>query len=392
MGFALRSQSQGSVAWIDSSMQNLKGSLESIQQKARERTVKTQNVEYDLDTLVKRIDRKSIKLDPDYQRRHRWGPETSSRLIESLILNIPIPVIFLSQDVDVDDEVSDSTSRYTVIDGQQRLTAIYEFLKGKYSLEGLETLSELNGSYYKDLPSFLFRRLEERTIKCLRIDSTVDAQVKFDIFERLNTGSVKLESQELRNATARGPFNEAIKEWASDPIFRSLIQVDEKNLDTSPKVQKMEDVELVLRFFALKNGRYKTLRKGFREFITASLVEFNGLDKSAIEDRAVEFHTYVYFLFSQAGKFAFSKWRYDVNPPKRMSTFNAAVFDALAVGLSEVFTVADIALNSEYVIKKVEGYQSLFKDPVFFAAVSGSVNDAAKVKARIDLMIAYLRR
>lgn len=373
-------------------MQNLKGSLESIQQKARERTVKTQNVEYDLDTLVKRIDRKSIKLDPDYQRRHRWGPETSSRLIESLILNIPIPVIFLSQDVDVDDEVSDSTSRYTVIDGQQRLTAIYEFLKGKYSLEGLDTLSELNGSYYKDLPSFLFRRLEERTIKCLRIDSTVDAQVKFDIFERLNTGSVKLESQELRNATARGPFNEAIKEWASDPIFRSLIQVDEKNLDTSPKVQKMEDVELVLRFFALKDGRYKALRKGFREFITASLVEFNDLDKNAIDECAVEFHTYVYFLFSHAGKFAFSKWRYDVTPPKRMSTFNAAVFDALAVGLSEVFTVADIAINSEYVVKKVEGYQSLFIDPVFFAAVSGSVNDAAKVKARIDLMIAYLSR
>ena len=87
------------------SRNTLKSNLESIQQKAKERTVKTQNVEYDLETLVKRIRTKGIKLDPDYQRRHRWPLETSSRLIESLILNIPIPYIFISQDVDVDDEV-----------------------------------------------------------------------------------------------------------------------------------------------------------------------------------------------------------------------------------------------------------------------------------------------
>ena len=123
-------------------MANLRANLDLVQQKARERTVKTQNVEYDLDTLVKRIDRNSIKLDPEYQRRHRWSRETSSRLIESLILNIPIPVIFLSQDIDVDEEVEDSRARYTVIDGQQRLTAIYEFMKNKLALTGLPLRTE----------------------------------------------------------------------------------------------------------------------------------------------------------------------------------------------------------------------------------------------------------
>lgn len=244
----------------------LKNKLDSIQQKARERTVKTQNVEYDLETLIKRIDLKTLKLDPEYQRRHRWSPETSSRLIESLILNIPIPVIFISQDIDVDDEAEISTSRYTVIDGQQRLTAMYGFLKGEYSLVGLQTLAELNGSFYKDLPPFLIRRLEERTIKCLRIDSTVDAQVKFDIFERLNTGSVKLEAQELRNATARGPFNELIKVLAEFPAFRALIQIKGSNPEDNPKVQKMEDAELVLRFFALKEGKFRQLKKDLKIF------------------------------------------------------------------------------------------------------------------------------
>jgi uncharacterized protein with ParB-like and HNH nuclease domain len=255
----------------------LKYSLDSIQQKARERTVKTQNAEYDLDTLIKRIENKTIKLDPDYQRRHRWTNETSSRLIESLILNIPIPIIFISEDVDVDEEVSD-VSRYTVIDGQQRLTAIFDFMKSNMALESLEILSELNGAFYKDLPPFLIRRLEERTIKCLRIDSTVDAQVKFDIFERLNTGSIKLESQELRNVTARGKFNDAIKEWAKFPEFRQLIQVDESNPDESTKVKKMEDVELVLRFFALRYEGPIKIKKGFKEFLTASLNEFNQLN------------------------------------------------------------------------------------------------------------------
>lgn len=373
-------------------MTNLKANLEIIQQKARERTVKTQNVEYDLDTLVKRIDRKAIKLDPEYQRRHRWSGETSSRLIESLILNIPIPVIFLSQDVDVDEEVEDSTSRYTVIDGQQRLTAIYDFMKNKLALSGLETLTELNGAYYKDLPPFLIRRLEERTVKCLRIDSTVDAQVKFDIFERLNTGSVKLESQELRNATARGPFNDAIKEWASLPVFRSLIQVDNKDPSTSVKIQKMEDVELVLRFFALKDGRYKRLRKGFREFITSSLIEFNRLPANQIAQRKDDFETYMNFLQSQAGSMAFAKWRISGGQEKRMSTFNAAVFDAVAVGLSEVFTADQLRSNPAYAASALTGYKTLFTDDKFFGAVSGSVNDAAKVTARIDAMVAYLTR
>ncbi|MBY8338151.1 DUF262 domain-containing protein [Alteriqipengyuania sp. NZ-12B] len=373
-------------------MANLRDSLDTIQQKARERTVKTQNVEYDLDTLIKRIDKGAIKLDPEYQRRHRWPEETSSRLIESLILNIPIPVIFLSQDVDVDDEVDASVARYTVIDGQQRLTAIHKFMKNKLRLEGLEGLEELNGSYYKDLPPFLERRLEERTIKCLRIDSTVDPQVKFDIFERLNTGSVKLESQELRNATARGPFNNAIKKWAAKPYFRTLLQIDPNRPEDSIKVRKMEDVELVLRFFALKDGRYKNLRKGFRDFITGSLIDFNELHGPEIESMGETFATYMTFLLEEAGRDAFSKWRVTEGGPKRMSSFNAAVYDAVAVGLSEVFTDQDIQNRRGEVCSALSGYRSLFADDEFFSAVSGSVNDAAKVKTRIEKMVTYLRR
>ncbi|MBW6524807.1 DUF262 domain-containing protein [Sphingomonas sp. RHCKR47] len=371
---------------------SLKQNLESIQKTARERTVKTQDVEYDLETLVARIRKKTIKLDPEYQRRHRWPAETSSRLIESLILNIPIPVVFLSQDVDVDDETEGNSSRYTVIDGQQRLTAIFEFWNNEFPLEGLETLQDLNGSYYRDLPPFLIRRLEERTIRCLRIDSTVDEQVKFDIFERLNTGSVKLESQELRNATVRGPFNDTIKHLAEFEPFRRLIQVDVSNPSSSPKVRKMEDVELVLRFFALKDKRYLGLRSGFRDFLTSSLAEFNELDQAEIDGKVVVFLNYMSFIYDNVGPAAFSKWRIEGGIEKRMSSFNAAVFDAVAVGLAEAFSPDVLVKSPERVQSALAGYRTLFADDTFFASVNGSVNDAAKVKFRIEAMKHYLLR
>lgn len=371
---------------------NLKHNLDIIQQKARERTVKTQNAEYDLHTLIKRIDNKTIKLDPDYQRRHRWSNETSSRLIESLILNIPIPVIFISQDVDVDEEISENSSRFTVIDGQQRLTAIYDFMKNDLQLKGLETLPELNESYYKDLPPFLTRRLEERTIKCLRIDSTVDSQVKFDIFERLNTGSIKLESQELRNVTARGPFNDALKELAKFSDFRKLIQVDENDPETSAKVRKMEDVELALRFFALRSDGPEKIKKGFKEFLTLSLAELNKLPQLEIEKKVSEFKIYMHFLHETMGSQAFSKWRSDKDGLKKMSNFNAAVYDALAVGLANSFKVDELKAAPQEIGKKLLACRSeVFSKPAFFEAISGSVNDAAKVEMRIYLVSEFLK-
>lgn len=367
----------------------LKSNLESIQQKARERTVKTQAAEYDLDTLIKRIDNKSIKLDPDYQRRHRWSMETSSRLIESLILNIPIPVVFISQDIDVDEEVTGSGARYTVIDGQQRLTAIYEFMKNKFCLTGLETLSELNGAFYTDLPPFLIRRLEERTIKCLRIDSTVDSQVKFDIFERLNTGSIKLEPQELRNVTARGAFNDAIKDMAKFPAFRTLIQVDSKNPEANAKVKKMEDVELVLRFFSLRYEGAEKIKKGFKEFLTSSLNEFNKLDAAEIKQKKQEFEAYTTFILDTLGSKAFSKWRMENGALKKVSNFNAAVFDAVMVGLA--LTTPSDDLNNQIIKDKLHNFQEqLFGSEVFFDAVTGSVNDVKKVTTRIHFFVSHL--
>lgn len=146
------------------------------------------------------------------------------------------------------------------------------------ALVGLEVLDDLNGLKYNQLPPFLIRRLEERTIRCLRIDSTLDSQVKYDIFERLNSGSVKLEPQELRNATCRGLFKELIKELVKNKSF-----INATSLSPS-RIEKMEDEELVLRYFALSyNDGYKTYKSSFKNFLTTKMTEFNTLDSEELE-------------------------------------------------------------------------------------------------------------
>lgn len=364
---------------------SLKADLESLQGIAKERTVRTQTIEYDLETLVKKIEKGLINLNPDYQRKHRWDVEKSSKLIESLILNIPIPTIYLSYDVDVD--TPDDGARFSVIDGQQRLTAIVLFFQNKYALKGLKLLEKLNGCYYRDLPDFLYRRLEERTIKCLRIDSTVDPQVKYDIFERLNSGSVKLEAHELRNAVYRGAFNEACKKLAENADFRSLLQVPSKPELTSQhsKVKKMEDVELVVRFAALRNDEYSTYRKSkdkqFKDFLSERLEKLNELDSKAIEAFSTRFAEVVKFILDKFGKMAFAKFKFENGSFRKQSNFNAAVYDALIIAVDAEWAKLQ-GLSSDEMKRR---FHELFKNKDFHESVSGSILDSTKVTTRINM-------
>lgn len=354
-------------------MTTLKHNLDEIQQIAKERTVKTQTIEYDLETLVKKITKGVIKLNPEYQRKHRWNNESSSRLIESLILNIPIPFVYISQDIDVDEEIDTELSRFSVIDGQQRLTAIYNFFHNEYPLQGLEVLEKLNGVYYKNLPSFLIRRLEERSIRCLRIDSTVDQQVKYDIFERLNSGSVKLESQELRNATCRGPFKDLVKKLVKDENFLSACKLT----PTSKRVEKMEDEELILRFFAINYANGHSDYKGkFKQFLTKKMSDFNLLDDGSLVNMEAMFTDTFSKIAQSKIELPFAKYKLRGEKIRKMSDFNASVYDAI----THLFIIAD----KKRKIVTQETIHEMFKDINFFSACEGSVNDVNKLKIRIE--------
>lgn len=201
-----------------------------------------------------------INLRPEYQRRLRWSNKKKSLLIESLLLNIPVPPIFLFES---------TLARYEVMDGQQRLNAIHEYLENNFPLIGLDKLDFLRGRRYAKLPPKLQRGLDRASIGAIvllqetKSDVSDPYLVRRYVFERLNTGGEKLNPQEIRNSIFRGPFNDMIVNLARNNTFCRIFGIPEytetdtneyyENPDRQKNTlyRKMNDCQIVLRYFAL---------------------------------------------------------------------------------------------------------------------------------------------
>jgi hypothetical protein len=212
-----------------------------------------------------------MELRPFYQRRPRWEKVRQSKLIESFIMNVPVPPLFVYES---------DLAKYEVMDGQQRITAILDFYTNKLTLEGLEQWPELNGRIYDTLPSEIKKGLDRRSVSYIVLlkesapTSEDEALLRQEVFERLNTGGVSLSHQEVRNALYQGRFNSLLLELVKNEIFRrvwSLPPYSEsaealraEELVTNRTYVLMRDVEIVLRFFALRHvGQYQRGMKGF---------------------------------------------------------------------------------------------------------------------------------
>src|SRR5690606_20353372 len=182
---------------------------------------------------------RAIDLNPTYQRRLRWDQKRQSKLIESFLMNVPVPPVFLNED---------EYGQYSVIDGKQRITAISEFFRGRLKLKGLEVFHELNDQSFDELPLPLQRALKTRpTLRAVIILRQSDPDVKFNVFQRLNTGGVRLNAQEIRNSAFPGPLNDLILKLSETPRFHKLLGITSKA--KSAIYQEMRDAEFVLRFF-----------------------------------------------------------------------------------------------------------------------------------------------
>lgn len=199
-----------------------------------------------------------MDLRPFYQRRPRWKPEKQSLLIESFIMNIPVPPVFLYER---------DYNRYEVMDGQQRLTALRDFYDNRFELTGLNVWTELNGRMYRTLPESIRSALDRRSIGSIVVlkestSSEKDANFLREIvFERLNTGATDLSAQEVRNALYQSSFNDLLLDLSRMDQFRTvwgLPLYEPEETENNPGLRRfrlyshMEDVELVLRFFALR--------------------------------------------------------------------------------------------------------------------------------------------
>lgn len=204
-----------------------------------ERKLDTVSYDYSVSYLNELIKQGKIILEVPFQRQYIWPEDKSAQLIESLILNVPIPPLYFAEEED---------GKWLVIDGLQRLSSIKKFFENEYSLKKMDVIKELDKSKYKDLPPKAKGLLDDGLMRVNVIKKTSHPDIKFDIFMRLNKGSVTLNYQELRNCLYRGIFNDTLKELTKTNTDLKRI-LNQKKPDP-----RYLDSEFVLRGFALSDN------------------------------------------------------------------------------------------------------------------------------------------
>lgn len=242
--------------------QRIKDLLGSKSDDRIEFRIVTEQTRYPLKNVKEIFQSSDYKLDPYYQRDIVWGESTKSRLIESFIINIPIPPIFLFEY---------EYGKFEIMDGKQRISTIISFLDDGFCLESLEFFQEYNGKKYSELPADVKETITRRYISGIIIlsESTKDESEKQNmrrlVFERLNTGGLALNRQEVRNAIYSGPFNDMLKRLASDELFEELWAPPKRTKYNS----RLEYTEKVLRFFAY----FSAVRNDITSISTSRLLD-----------------------------------------------------------------------------------------------------------------------
>ena len=280
--------------------------------KKKQRELITSTIDYNLESLSQLIDKRTIDLAPKYQRRFRWDNKRKSKLIESFLMNVPIPPIFLNED---------DFGEYSVIDGKQRLSSISEFLSGKLLLTDLEIFKDLNGLNFFDLPREFQNSLKIRaTIRAIIILRQSDKDIKYEVFQRLNTGGVHLNAQEIRNSAFPGKLNDRIIDLSERKDFHRMLGVKSKT--KSRLYQEMKDVELVLRFLALKDI-WSKYSGGLKKILDSYMDENKNMEEKKVDSFANEFLETIEkvdIIFSSNGSFRrwlpeSKKWKQQVSAP-----------------------------------------------------------------------------
>lgn len=278
-----------------------------------ERRLRTETYDFTVSTLIGYLREGHISI-PKFQRGYVWTKTQASRLIESLIINCPIPVIYLSQNND---------ETLFVIDGNQRVNSIDLYLKDEYELKGLSAYPELEGFIYSDLDPRFQRHILNRTLRCICILKDTHPQIKFDVFERLNTGSVKLSAHELRHGLYMGSLMRRIEVLSKNGIFKKLTMTEND--------KRMKSDELILRFFAFLKG-WETYSKPLADFLNKYCDKNRNMDDGNLLSLESKFLATLNIVNAVLGIKSFRTFDQQHKSPK----FNAALFDAQMIAFAEL--------------------------------------------------------
>jgi hypothetical protein len=317
-----------------------------------------------VEELVRRVEKNRIEIAPVYQRQFRWDPIRQSRLVESLMLGIPIPPLFMATNL-----MPDQKNQWEVVDGLQRLLTLVNFTGDAEAraaarlkdtalrLTQLDKLTALDNLTFSDLPEDIRTALEDRPVKVIVLNDKSDLQVRFDLFERLNTGGVALTDHEVRECVFRGPFMDMLSTLSQDEKFKTVVRLPQASWkDGTPE-------EYILRFFAFMD-RYETFDHSVKGFL-------NAFTEDAAKDPRTDVRESIFHKTFQLLADTFPD---GIKSRKGMTPVN--LFEGVAVG-------AALALSGNPTLLAPKTTEWLHSD-VLRRLTTGATNSRPRVAGRIE--------
>lgn len=352
----------------------------------------TEQARYPLPTLKDMFSDNKYNLHPDFQRRRRWSQEKKSKLIESFIINVPVPPVFLYE-IDY--------ANFEVMDGLQRITTIIDFYKDLYVLEGLEEWKELNGKKYSELPIRIKEGIDRRYLSSIILlkesakDDIEADRLKKIVFERLNSGGVKLTAQETRNALYDGKLNKLClklsenskfkRMWnISDEVIEENIDEDYYEIDNNKLYRDMSDVELVLRFFAFRHIDQYTGR--LDAFLDNFLKTGNSFSEEVLNNYENLFNKNIDLADKLFGEYAFRQYK-KIRSKDRWSEPTRTAYDPMMLALIE-YTESDFDFDKKTQEDRIELLSKIYEGNV--DKFDGKRQSKSEINERMEILKGFL--
>jgi hypothetical protein len=350
------------------------------------------NADVDTKTTIEKADRSlselhdwhrdgDIVIDPEWQRNYVWDRIKASKLIESFLLDIPVPVVYLARN---------ESGKYEVIDGLQRLTSVFDYFEGKFKLTRLDFRKDIDDRLFKELKAEDQKKLKRAILRTFELSST-SGDIYFTVFERLNTGGVKLNDMEIRNCIYRGSLNSCVKRLSENEDFIKCLN--------NPRASKrMDDRSLVLRFLAFYERTHHKSHSGLKRFLNDFMETYKDVKDEKIREYEKVFEKSMKACLTIFGNQAFRLKVDSKHPNESLNSKssgewatrpNAAIFPVIATS----FTEYDLGKITRCADSIYEEYCDLIgEDPKWVDYIRRASGNPDRIKYVFDTWQSRLRR